>query len=194
MLDVGSGDGSRAVRLAEALGATRLVLSDPSAPMVEQCRRHSASDIWCCAAEDLPDGPERFDLITCLWNVLAEVEGTTKRVEGLARMGAYLSSRGRIVLDVHNRYNVVTAGAARVAARLWRDLVRPSDSNGEIDFMWDVAGQQLPKRGYLFTSREMSGLVVAAGLRVVHRTYLDYDTGAVRGPWTGQMVLCLERR
>ncbi len=193
MLDVGSGDGSRAVRLAETIGATRLVLSDPSTAMVERCRRHSVSDVWCCAAEGLPDGPERFDLITCLWNVLAEVEGTSKRVQALTRMCACLSPRGRIVLDVHNRYNVATAGVARVAARMWRDLVRPSDSNGEIDVLWNVAGQQIPSRGYLFTPRDMSGLVLAAGLRVVHQTYLDYDTGAVRGPWTGQMVFCGER-
>lgn len=193
MLDVGSGDGSRAVRLAATIGATRLVLSDPSTSMVEQCRRHSTSDVWCCAAEDLPDDPDRFDLITCLWNVLAAVEGTSKRVQGLTRMCACLSPRGRIVLDVHNRYNIATAGVVRVAARMWRDLARPSDSNGEIDFLWDVAGQQIPSRGYLFTPREMSELVLAAGLRVVHRAYVEYDSGAVRGPWTGQLMFCLER-
>jgi hypothetical protein len=149
--------------------------------------------VWCCAAEDLPGGADQFDLITCLWNVLAEVEDTSKRVQGLTRMRACLSPRGRIVLDVHNRYNIATAGAAAVAARLWRDRVHPSESNGQIDFVWDVAGRQIPSRGYLFTPREMSELVFAAGLQVVHRTYLDYDTGVVRGPWTGQMVFCLER-
>ena len=193
MLDVGTGDGSRAVRLAKAMSAARLVLSDPSHPMVELCRGHHVSDIWHCRAEELPADRGTFDIVTCLWNVLGAIGSAAGRLEALRRMGALISADGRLYIDVHNRYNIATAGVARVAARMWRDLVRPSDSNGEIDVLWNVAGQQISSRGYLFTRREMSELVLAAGLRVVHGTYIDYDTGAVRGPWTGQMVFCLQR-
>lgn len=193
MLDVGSGDGSRAVGLAEMLGATRLVLSDPAPRMLEQCRRHSASDVWACGAEDLPEGPDTFDVITCLWNVLAEVDGTPNRVRALSRMRTLLSPRGRIVLDVHNRYNIATAGALPVARRLLRDVVRRSEANGTIDFSWDVAGQRIPSRGYLFTPREMSALVQSAELRAIRHAFIDYETGATRGRWNGQIVLCLER-
>src|SRR3990172_4083469 len=61
LLDVGSGDGGRAVRLAKAAFMTRLVLSDPSQRMVAQCRQPQVSEVWCTAAEELPAGPASFD-------------------------------------------------------------------------------------------------------------------------------------
>ena len=193
MLDVGTGDGRRAVRLATSMAATRLVLSDPSRPMVELCRRHHVSDIWSCRAEELPEHEAPFDVITCLWNVLGAVDGPAQRLEALRRMRALLTANGRIYMDVHNRYNIATAGVGRVLVRRLRDLVRPSTSNGEIAFVWAVAGHQIPSRGYLFTHREMRRLVAAAGLRVVHDVFVDYADGRTRGPWTGQLLFCLAR-
>lgn len=192
MLDVGSGDGRRAVRLATALSAPRVVLSDPSLPMAEQCRGHAGAEVWPVAAEDLPNGPTDFDLVTCLWNVLGSLEGTARRVEALRCLGARLSPAGRMVLDVHNRYNLATAGTGRVLARVVRDIVDPAESNGSVAFTWRVAGRQIVSRGYLFTPREMRRLFDDAGLVVVRQAFVDYDTGAQRGPWTGQMLFCLE--
>lgn len=194
MLDVGSGDGSRAVRLAAALSTTRLVLSDPSRPMAEQCRAHAGVEVWNSAAEELPEGPADLDLVTCLWNVLGSVEGTLRRVEALRRMSARLCAGGRIVLDVHNRYNAATAGGGRVLARLVREVVSPSDSNGSVTFTWHVAGQRIAAHGHLFTPAEMRRLFDEAGLVVVRDAFVDYDTGALRGPWTGQMLFALARR
>ena len=193
ILDVGSGDGSRAVRLAAALAVSRLVLSDPSPAMAAQCRAHAGAEVWPVAAEDLPAGPGEFDLITCLWNVLGSVEGTARRVEALRRMGACLAPEGRIVLDVHNRYNSATTGVGRVLARVVRDIVRPSESNGSVAFTWQVAGRHIASHGYLFTPREMRRMFDHAGLVVVRHAFVNYDTGVLRGPWTGQMLFALAR-
>ena len=193
MLDVGSGDGGRAVRLAAELSATRLVLCDPSPRMAERCRSHPGPEVWSVAAEDLPGGPGEFDLVTCLWNVLGSVEGAARRAEALRRIRARLSARGRIVLDVHNRYNAVTAGAGSVLVRVVRDVVNPSESNGSVEFAWQVAGESIASSGYLFTPRQMQRMFEDVGLVVVRRAFVDYDTGAPRGPWTGQMLFCLER-
>ena len=193
MLDVGSGDGRRGVRLAAALSSPRIVLSDPSLPMAEQCRAHAGVEVWPVAAEDLPAGGSEFDLVTCLWNVLGAVKSTGRRTQALRRMAASLSAEGRIVLDVHNRYNAATAGVGRVLARVARDIVRPSESNGSVAFTWRVGGQQIAADGYLFTEREMRQLFRDAGLVVVGQTFVDYDTGALRGPWTGQMLFALAR-
>ena len=43
MLDVGSGDGVRAVRIARAIGASYLVLSEPSEPVSVTWKRYSLS-------------------------------------------------------------------------------------------------------------------------------------------------------
>ena len=232
MLDVGAGDGHRAVRLASAFGAARLVLVDPSRPMVDLCRAHIANlsapdssnsrdsressddpvdpvdvtesrsraayqpprriEIWNCEAEALPVPSERFDVITCLWNVLGAVDSTPRRLEALRRMAALLAPGGRLYLDVHNRYNVSTAGLWSVMGRLVIDAVRPTETNGVVRFTWRVAGQQIRSHGYLFTRRELIGLVAAAGLRMTREVFVDYADGRTRGPWTGQMLVCLE--
>lgn len=193
LLDVGSGDGVRAVRLATAMSAPRVVLSDPAPAMAAQCDRLGVSDVWRCAAEALPGGEPEFDVITCLWNVLACVDGA-RRVEALARMRARLANQGRLFLDVHNRYNAATAGRWRVCSRMVRDMVRPSGDNGSVAFTWNVNGRSIPARGYLFAPGEMGRLIDEAALRVVRRTFVDYTTGEARGPWSGQMVYELARR
>ena len=191
MLDVGSGDGSRAVRLAALMSAPRLVLSDPSLPMAEHCRSHHGAEVWPCAAEDLPGGPADFDVITCLWNVLGAVEPASARAEALRRMRARLSPEGRLFLDVHNRYNARAAGVGRVLTRFVRDRVLPSEANGRVTFTWTVAGLTIPSSGYLCAAAEMRRLFRNAGLGIVHQAFVDYDTGAARGQWTGQMLFCL---
>jgi len=191
MLDVGSGDGSRAVRLAASLGVSRLVLSEPSAAMAALCREHAGVRVWSCAAEHLPDGPERFQVVTCLWHVLGAIDGAARRTSALGRMAAALAPGGRLLIDLPNRYNGAAAGAWRAGLRRLRDTLRPSDENGVVRFTWQVNGAAIPAAGYLFTREQVHKLARAAGLVVEHEVFLDYDTGAERGPWTGQLVLAL---
>lgn len=189
MLDVGSGDGSRAMRLASALGASCVVLSDPSGPMAEQCRTRGASEVWQRAAEELSVPGERFDAVTCLWNVLGHVDGHARRVEALRRMRALLAPAGRLFMDVHNRYNVATAGPSVVGRRLLRDWIRPDERNGVTEFTWRVGGRQIAASGYLFTPHEVRDLLERAGFAIARAAYIDYATGVPRGRWTGQIVL-----
>ena len=193
LLDVGSGDGGRAVRLAKAAFMTRLVLSDPSQRMVAQCRQPQVSEVWCTAAEELPAGPASFDVVTCLWNVLGVVDGTERRIVALKRMGALLAPNGRMFVDVHNRYNVRTSGPFLVWARMIRDRLWSSEVNGSVAFTWSVAGERIPSRGYLFTAGEMRRLFTLSGLRVINRCFIDYKTGDLRGYWGGQMLFELAK-
>jgi SAM-dependent methyltransferase len=191
MLDVGSGDGVRALHLARALGVTSLVLSDPSRPMSAQCRAVHDGAVLTCAAEALPDAAGTFDLITCLWNVLGAIEQPEGHLTALLTMRERLSPSGRLFLDVHNRYNMATVGAPRVVARRVRDALLPRKANGLVSFTWEIGDLRVPTRGYLFAEREILGLFVRAGLRPVQRTFVHYDTGAICGRWSGQMVFAL---
>ena len=192
-LDVGSADGGRAVRLARAASTTRLVLSDPSAEMIAQCRRHDVSDVWHAAAESLPAPPPFFDVVTCLWGVLGAIDGSERRIVALEHIRALLSSDGQLFLDVPNRYNTRTAGRARVLARMLRDSLRPSEANGAVRFTWDVGGARIPARGHLFTDDEARRLFALAGLRVVRCRYIDYTTGDTRSWTEGQMLFELAK-
>lgn len=192
-LDVGSADGGRAVRLATAARATRLVLSDPSPSMAALCRQHGGFEVWPTAAEDLAPAPGRFDIVTCLWNVLGVIDGQAQRLVALTRMRDLLAPDGRVFVDVHNRYNARTAGPFRVLARRVRDGVWPSDANGSVTFTWRVSGEQIDSRGYLFTTGEMRRLTARAGLRTINRCFIDYGTGNLCGRGEGQMLFELAK-
>lgn len=196
LLDVGSGDGVRAARLAARCSVSRLVLSDPSEEMVNSCRGlEGAAEVWHVAAEELPYVTERFDIITCLWNVLGLVSGAGQRAEALRRMRSLLSPEGRIFLDVNNRYNARAYGRLRTAGRVLYDLLRPSDANGDVSFSWRVGGKAIETRGHVFRPGEMKRLIEKSGLKVTARHVVDYETGELRGStFAGQLFYELTKQ
>ncbi len=177
LLDVGSGDGVRAMALAQACGIGRVVLSDASAEMAERCRALGAAAVWAVPAQELPES-EPFDVVTCLWNVLGHVPGHDARVAALRRMARALAPGGRLFLDVQNRHNAAAYGWWRVVGRLALDAVRPDERRGDTSFDWRIGDRTLRGHGHLFTPAEIGGLLRESGLRPLRRVAIDYLTGA----------------
>ncbi len=177
LLDVGSGDGVRAMALAASCGIGRVVLSDASAAMVERCRALGAADVWAVPAQDLP-ATETFDVVTCLWNVLGHVPGRVARLAALRRMREALAPGGRLFLDVQNRHNAAGYGWWRVLGRIAIDALMPDERRGDTSFDWRIADKTLRGHGHLFTPAEVSSLLREAGLRPLRRVAIDYMTGA----------------
>lgn len=195
LLDVGSGDGFRAARLAASRSFSRFVLSDPSEEMVVCCRRQTATEVWQVGAEDLPDTAERFDVITCLWNVLGLVANAAERAEALQRMRSLLSVRGQLFLDVNNRYNARAYGWLSTFGRKSRDLLYPSETNGDVTFSWRVGEKLIASRGHVFRPSEVMGLIEGSGLKVKARHVIDYQTGERRRfTFTGQLFYELVKK
>jgi len=189
LLDVGAGDGTRAVRIARAAGIPTLVLAEPSRAMAEECRRRGASAVWTEPAEALPEGAGPFDAMTCLWNVLGHVPSEAARVEALRRMGGLLSERGILFLDVNHRYNAQAYGLPRTIARLLFDRIRPSERNGDVSVAWRLQDRAVRGVGHVFTRGEMARIAGPSGLRVRSLRFVDYGTGEeVRRAWSGQLL------
>lgn len=193
LLDVGSGDGVRAARIAEVIDASYVVLSEPSEGMYALCRQQGADETWHAPAQSLPDTERRFDTITCLWNVLGHLPGRDARVAALSGMRGLLAQGGQIFCDVNNRHNARAYGKARVLLRRLVDGVLPDERRGDAQFEWVVAGERIPATGHLFTPREMRELVRGAGLRIRDERSIDYASGisSVR-PWDGQLLYRLQ--
>jgi SAM-dependent methyltransferase len=178
LLDVGSGDGVRAVAIAQAIEASCLVLCEPSKSMHERCLAQPADEIWRLPAQSLPEGGGRFDVVTCLWNVLGHLPGRAARIAALSGMRRLLAAGGQIFCDVNNRHNMHAYGKARVMLRRLIDGIKPDDRRGDTCFEWVAGEARIPASGHLFTPREMRGLIAAAGLRVAGEQAVDYATGA----------------
>jgi SAM-dependent methyltransferase len=194
LLDIGSGGGSRASRIASAAGILRLVLLEPSAKMSNETP--AGCDVWRMRAEDLDvsEIAERFDVITCLWNVLGHIPEFDTRVRALSAAAQLLSPAGLLFVDVIHRYNMRSYGATMTAARWLRDRILPGDSNGDVATRWQTAAGQITTYGHVFTDREMRRLANAAGLHRAERVVIDYDTGEIRrASWKGNLLYVFRR-
>jgi SAM-dependent methyltransferase len=190
MLDVGSADGVRAARIARRRGLSRLVLSEPSTVMLQSCRLQGANEVWAVEAQHLPRTEDRFDVVTCLWNVLAQVPGHASRIDALRRMRRLLAPHGSLFLDVQNRYNVRWYGLGPTLGRALHDVVLPSEHNGDARTHWSAGGTLIPTDTHFFTPAEVLALVRAAGLRVKRRHFVDYGSGETRRFFFEGQIVC----
>lgn len=194
LLDIGAGDGARAIRIATVAGISRVVLLEPSAKMSGE--RAAGCEVWRSRAEDLDVSAisERFDVITCLWNVLGHIRGSATRVRALRAAAQMLSRNGLMFVDVIHRYNVRSYGATMTAARWLRDRIAPNDNNGDVKAHWSTAGGEISTYGHVFTDREIRRLAEAAGLGSVQRIVIDYETGQIHhASWAGNLLYVFRR-
>ena len=180
LLDVGAGDGSRAVRIAGAAEISSVVLVEPSAKMLGEAP--PGCEVWRMRAQELDPTAisERFDVVTCLWNVLGHISTFDTRVRALSAVAQLLSPDGMVFVDVIHRYNVRSYSATMTAARWVWDLIVPGNSNGDVSARWQTAAGEISTYGHVFTDREMRRLADAAGLECVERIVIDYETGRIR--------------
>ena len=194
LLDVGSGDGSRAMRIAAAAGIRRVVLVEPSSGM----SRHvpSAAELWRYRAEDLNPSAisERFDAITCLWNSLGHVTGDEKRRRVLRTMAQLLSPTGKLFLDVNHRYNARSYGITVTCARWLKDSARRDPRKGDVTAKWALGGIRVSTYGHVFAHREVMRLAQSAELQLEDRIIVDYENGSVRRlSWLGNLLYIFRR-
>lgn len=178
VLDVGAGDGRRALRIAQAIEARRLVLAEPSAAMRARCPANV--EIWNCRASELPSRNSTFDVITCLWNVLGHLDGAEERIRALAGFKSLLNPGGAIFVDVNHRYNAAAYGWIKTAGRIVHDTIIRSESHGDVVVRWRAGNRDIVTRGHVFRQSELRRLFRAAGLKVTGRWVVDYRTGAER--------------
>jgi SAM-dependent methyltransferase len=181
MLDVGAGDGTRALRISQARDIAELVLLEPSVAM--QCKDCSGAKVLPMRAEELHLVEAEFDVITCLWNVLGHIFPAAARLEVLHQFARLVSPQGRIFVDVQHRYNARHYGAIPTTLRFLQDHLRWNETNGDVVVTWDVDQVRCTTRGHVFTHKEFRSLARAAGLNIETRFVVDYATGE-RRPWT----------
>jgi len=192
LLDVGAGNGARAVRIAGAAGLLDVNLLEPSGVMRSRCP--APANFWAMRAEDLHRQQGSFDVITCLWNVLGHILPAAARVETLRQFARLVSLQGRIFIDLNHRYNARHYGALATTARFLRDRVSPRESNGDVTVTWNIGGHRVSTTGHVFTHREFTALCQSTGLRIEKRFVVDYASGQLRRRSTEGNLLYVLRR
>ncbi len=176
LLDIGAGDGVRTFKIVRSTGIPRVAIVEPSVGMRARLRNNAL--VWGCPISEMPDTDLRFDVITCLWNVLGHIPTTPERVSALAKARSLLSPGGLLFVDVNHRYNASTYGWARTLCRIAYDHMSWSDTNGDVSVCWNMPSQSVRTRGHLFVGREIEGLCRAAGLTITNRWVVSYENGS----------------
>jgi len=190
MLDVGSGDGRRATRIAEACGVQRLVLLEPSAAM--RGLAATGAETWEMRAEELGGVHDQFDVVTCLWNVLGHVDSGARRAEVVGHFSRLLRPGCMLFMDVNHRYNASEYGMPFTLLRLLKDTLQPDERNGDVTASWCIDGVTWATNGHVFTDKEIRSLVQGAGLKIRQRFVIDYSTGLMRQrSYEGNLLYCV---
>ena len=193
LLDIGSGDGVRCLRIAEAAGLKDCMLLEPSAAMRSLWPLEANG--WPIRAEELKTRDGQFDAITCLWNVLGHIFPEASRVDVLRQCARLLSPGGRLFIDVSHRYNVVHYGVLPTSLRVIRDIVLPDERNGDVSAHWGEGGICCATKGHVFTDGEFRRIASAGGLSVLKCFAVDYSSGQMRGSkYAGHLLYVLSER
>ncbi len=181
MLDIGSGDGVRGLRIAKQAGIKDVVLLEPSPAMRAQISQDA--EIWPIRAEALANyagaRERRFDVITCLWNVLGHLPADDRK-EVLRQVHRLLSPTGTFFVDLIHRYNIRSYGLIKTTLRYLKDRFAPNPANGDVIVRWKTQSRSCTTQGHVFTNTEMLALAKTAGLKPKMRVAIDYETGEIR--------------
>jgi SAM-dependent methyltransferase len=152
-------------------------------------------EIWPVRAESLSPKPasERFDVITCLWNVLGHI-AAENRERTLRAVAHLLSPDGKFFLDINHRYNLRAYGILPTCGRWVRDRLFPIESNGDVRANWNVGESSISTCGHVFTHREIVRLAGATGLELEKRIVINYENGKIhRFGSQGNLLYVLRR-
>jgi len=192
LLDVGAGDGSRALRIAQGAKLATVVLLEPSAGMRAQCP--AGAEVWPHSVSEIPDTGSQFDVITCLWNVLGHLEGPKQRASVLVQFRRMLSPQGMVFLDVSHRYNAESYGWSMTFLRMAGDFFLRSEKRGDVPVAWKAGARTIHTTGHVFTHSEIKRLVRSAGLKILRRWIISYETGKENKlPLRGHLLYQLAR-
>jgi SAM-dependent methyltransferase len=187
-LDVGAGDGGRSLHIADRVGATQVVLLDSSPNMLDRGPAPPHVRKIVCPIADYTT-EERFDLITCLWNVFGHIPTTRGRLKAVRRISELLSSDGIFCMDINNRYNFRQYGVLAVVRNVWKDLLRLSGRGSFPLTLGNTTGWV-----YIHSPCEFDHVARRAGFAIECKAFLDYRDGSRRTGFGGQVFYAFRKQ
>lgn len=191
LIDLGCGTGRLALHFAKrGYNCTGIDLSEHMLACAQSKADSQGLKVeWLKAnlANDLPLPSASFDYAACLFSTLGMIRGEANRRGVVANVARILTTKGRFVLHVHNRW---FSGLGQ--GRLWSQRIRSwlgREDAGDITMPQPQGGAPLTL--HHFTKRELLNLLISHGFQV-----MKFQPVAVDGrhclPWKspyGYLVL-----
>lgn len=193
LLDLGPGDGERINKMAKRLGVEKFILVENSSEMAKLSSKLVGSNkvVQRSITEYRPSN--KFEIITCLWNVLGHVEPYSS-IQGIfLNINSMLADNGLFFLDVNNRYNASAYGNWNALRNFLQDTFGFTNKK-YFKFSKRINNLNVPMKVHFFSDLEISTFAKRAGLKIVESKYIDYNSGAIKKfPWQGQLFYIIEK-
>lgn len=188
-LDIGCGDGLRTALIAQKLGAPTITILDESPQMLQKAKRSLHALKVRTINESIVTKPdwltEKFDIITCLWNVFGHLPQAQDRQQALHTIFKLLKPDGIFYCDVNNRYNISAYGRNAIK----NILTSPIPTTKKGDYSIALPGSEDKTCVHLFKPGELDILLRTAGFTKISRNYVNYNSGKMERTWlSGQLL------
>ncbi len=195
IIDVGSGNGKRARRIADSIKARSLTLVDNSSIMIDLSRQiNNANVLFANIASPDFTSAKKYEIVLCLWNVLGHILSAKERNMALNNLKNLIATGGVLFLDINNRYNVSQYGIDAVLRNILKDALASKDSNGDFELTLDAGINEIRTKVHIFSPYEIERLIKSAGLKILKKQVINYSTGEKRKSiFGGQLIYKLSR-
>lgn len=175
-LDIGAGDGVRALSLNHELKKNLTVL-EPSALLPKTFESDHPNIRVVRSQLEFADFDHEFDLVTMLWNVVGHLESLKSSLRQVAK---WTAPSGLLFFDVNSPLNIRRFGLAPVLKNMTR-------SGQTLSFPWPQTDSdsnvKFYRKGHLVAELAEAGFLASC-------SYLDYDSGfPTRSGFTGSMIV-----
>lgn len=188
ILDVGSGDGSRGMKIFQSINADKIYMVEESKEMVKNIERDERINIYPGSIQTFQN-QQSFDLVLCLWNVLGHVNTFDERTQILKILKSFLSKDGVIVIDFNNRHNYRHYGIVNVFRNMLKSAFVKEPG------WFDINNHDINTRVYIHSYFEIKRMISLAGLRIKSLRIIDYNNGdEYKNFLKGQFLIYLQSK
>lgn len=177
IIDFGAADGVRIHNIICGVSVS-LCLVENSHNMLQQIFSMwpNASVLACDFAGSDFQMQKKYDVATCLWNVLGHLGDEPQVLNGLQNIKKSVKKDGIVILDVNNRHNLAQYGW-QAFKNMIKDTFFYSFNNGDIKFNINLERGTVPSSVHIFSRPEIERLIKQAGFVIKHRLFINYANG-----------------
>lgn len=187
-LDVGSGDGRRALKIASELKVSDLTLLDDSDGMLDLLEDKEVN-IQKTSFFDF-NSDTTYDLITCLWNVLGHFPTKAHRLEFFKIADKLLNDNGLLIFDVNNRFNIAYYGFENVMNNLIDER-----SNKDNVGWFTIGNNTVETKVYIHSPFDINEYLKDTSLKLFNTLFVNYETGDVEKTFfEGQLFYVIRKK
>jgi trans-aconitate methyltransferase len=174
-LDIGGGDGSRTKKISSCIDANFINIVEESKEMAGNFYNDYKKGKIEIINQNFFDFStnKKYDLITALWNVMGHIISFEERIKFLKKTNELLSSKGIIILDINNRYNIKHYGIYSFLLNSLKSIIKKEPGWFNIE----INKSKTPV--YIHSLKEMKKLIKKANLSIDKLFVINYDTGTI---------------